>query len=64
MGAEIEQLPDLAGYLKIASRPEWRARAARAAPAAVRERTAAAPRPRCTASPARAGCARPGGTRA
>ena len=21
--AEIEQLPDLSGYLKIASRPEW-----------------------------------------
>jgi hypothetical protein len=24
MGAQIEQLPDLAGYLKLASRPEWR----------------------------------------
>jgi type IV secretory pathway TraG/TraD family ATPase VirD4 len=24
MGSEIEQLPDLAGYLKLASRPEWR----------------------------------------
>jgi hypothetical protein len=24
MGSEIEQLPDLAGYLKFASRPEWR----------------------------------------
>jgi hypothetical protein len=23
MGAQIEQLPDLAGYLKLASRPEW-----------------------------------------
>ena len=23
MGAQIEQLPDLAGYLKIASRPQW-----------------------------------------
>ncbi len=23
MAAEIEQLPDLSGYLKIASRPEW-----------------------------------------
>jgi Type IV secretion-system coupling protein DNA-binding domain len=24
MGSEIEQLPDLSGYLKLASRPEWR----------------------------------------
>ena len=24
MASEIEQLPDLAGYLKLASRPEWR----------------------------------------
>ncbi|MBS0365497.1 MAG: type IV secretion system DNA-binding domain-containing protein [Proteobacteria bacterium] len=24
MASEIEQLPDLAGYLKVASRPEWR----------------------------------------
>jgi hypothetical protein len=23
MASEIEQLPDLAGYLKLASRPEW-----------------------------------------
>ncbi len=52
MGAQIEQLPDLAGYLKIASRPEWRARAARArrAPRALRyphcPRVAGATRPR------------------
>ncbi|HUL18085.1 MAG TPA: type IV secretion system DNA-binding domain-containing protein, partial [Steroidobacteraceae bacterium] len=39
MGAQIEQLPDLAGYLKIASRPEWR-RVRLAAPGAVRERSA------------------------
>lgn len=24
MASEIEQLPDLAGFLKVASRPEWR----------------------------------------
>ena len=24
MASEIEQLPDLAGYLKIASQPSWR----------------------------------------
>jgi hypothetical protein len=24
MGAQIEQLPDLSGYLKLASTPEWR----------------------------------------
>jgi hypothetical protein len=24
MASEIEQLPDLTGYLKVASRPEWR----------------------------------------
>jgi hypothetical protein len=24
MASEIEQLPDLQGYLKLASRPEWR----------------------------------------
>jgi len=23
MASEIEQLPDFAGYLKLASRPEW-----------------------------------------
>ncbi len=40
MGAQIEQLPDLAGYLKIASRPEWR-RVRLAPPGAARERTAA-----------------------
>jgi glucan biosynthesis protein len=26
MAAQIEQLPDLAGYLKIASQPQWRRR--------------------------------------
>jgi hypothetical protein len=24
MASEIEQLPDLSGFLKVASRPEWR----------------------------------------
>jgi len=24
MASEIEQLPDLVGFLKVASRPEWR----------------------------------------
>jgi hypothetical protein len=24
MGTEIEQLPDLTGFLKIASQPQWR----------------------------------------
>jgi hypothetical protein len=24
MASEIEQLPDLGGHLKVASRPEWR----------------------------------------
>ena len=44
MGAQIEQLPDLAGYLKIASRPEWR-RVRLTAPGAGCERAAAAPLP-------------------
>ena len=44
MGAQIEQLPDLAGYLKIASRPEWR-RVRLAPPGAARERAAARGRP-------------------
>ena len=47
MGAQIEQLPDLAGYLKIASRPEWRRVRLRRAG----RRRANAPRP---AAPARA----------
>ena len=41
MGAQIEQLPDLAGYLKIASHPEWR-RVRLAAPGAGCERGAVA----------------------
>ncbi len=44
MGAQIEQLPDLAGYLKIASRPEWR-RVRLTAPGAGGERAAVAPLP-------------------
>lgn len=46
MASEIEQLPDLAGYLKLASRPQW-LRVALAHPSAVRT----ADRPRSTRTP-------------
>ena len=39
MGAQIEQLPDLSGYLKLASAPEWRR--VRLQPPALRRTTAA-----------------------
>jgi hypothetical protein len=42
MGSEIEQLPDLTGYLKLASSPEWRR--VRLRPPALNERAASAPR--------------------
>src|ERR1700733_6580796 len=42
MGSEIEQLPDLSGYLKLASTPEWRG--GRVSPAAAAPRPRAAPR--------------------
>lgn len=42
MGSEIEQLPDLSGYLKLASSPAWRL--VRLDPASVRGHQAAKPR--------------------
>jgi type IV secretory pathway TraG/TraD family ATPase VirD4 len=41
MGAQIEQLPDLSGYLKLASAPEWRR--VRLQPPTLRRALAAAP---------------------
>jgi len=41
MGSEIEQLPDLSGYLKLASTPEWRV--VRLSPAAAAARQSATP---------------------
>jgi hypothetical protein len=51
MASEIEQLPDLAGYLKLASRPQWMQVAlARPTPA----RVVAHQPPRVPAAPQRA----------
>jgi hypothetical protein len=50
MGSEIEQLPDLAGYLKLASTPEWRR--VRLRPAAHTARQDAAPSAMILAFPA------------
>jgi Type IV secretion-system coupling protein DNA-binding domain len=66
MGAEIEQLPDLAGYLKIASQPQWLRVALRPMPAA---RKSAPSQPTASRRPALSGpqsgaSVRPGATAA